>query len=110
MSFSPYLLKGQKALVTVASFGIGEAVVRYLAVSGAAVVVNYHSEAEASEKIVDDIKAANGEAIAIPADVSKEGEVKAMFDQMFKQYGTIDILVNNAGLQKDSPFVDMTEE
>lgn len=108
MSFSPYLLKGQKALVTGASSGIGEAVARALAASGAAVVINYHSEAEAAQTIVDDIKAANGEAIAIQADVSKEDEVKAMFDQMFKQFGTIDILVNNAGLQKDSAFVDMT--
>jgi len=108
MSFSPYLLKDQKALVTGASSGIGEAVARALAASGAAVAINYHSEAEAAGKIVDDIKATNGEAIAIQADVSKEDQVKAMFDQMFKQFGTIDILVNNAGLQKDSAFVDMT--
>jgi len=108
MSFSPYLLKDQKALVTGASSGIGEAVARALAASGAAVAINYHSEAEAAGKIVDDIKATNGEAIAIQADVSKEDQVKAMFDQMLKQFGTIDILVNNAGLQKDSAFVDMT--
>lgn len=108
MSFSPYLLKGQKALITGASSGIGEAVARALAASGAAVAINYHSEAEAAGKIVGDIKADNGEAIAIQADVSKEDQVKAMFDQMFKQFGTIDILVNNAGLQKDSAFVDMT--
>ena len=108
MSYSPYLLKGQKALVTGASSGIGEAVVRYLAASGASVVVNYHSEAEEADKIVNDIKSAGGEAIAIQADVSKEDQVKAMFDQMFKEFGTIDILVNNAGLQKDSAFVDMT--
>ncbi len=108
MSFSPYLLKGQKALVTGSSSGIGEGVVRYLAKAGAAVVINYHTEAEEAQKIVDDIKAANGEAIAIQANVSKEDEVKSMFDQMFQQFGTIDILVNNAGLQKDSAFVDMT--
>lgn len=108
MSYSPYLLKGQKALVTGASSGIGEAVVRYLAASGASVVVNYHSEAEEADKIVNDIKSAGGEAIAIQADVSKEDQVQAMFSQMFKEFGTIDILVNNAGLQKDSAFVDMT--
>jgi glucose 1-dehydrogenase len=108
MSFSPYLLKGQKALVTGGSSGIGESVARYLAASGASVVVNYHSEAEEAHKIVDDIKSAGGEAIAIPANVSKEDDVKAMFSQMFEEFGTIDILVNNAGLQKDSAFVDMT--
>ncbi|MBD2440470.1 SDR family oxidoreductase [Nostoc sp. FACHB-110] len=110
MAYSPYLLKGQKALVTGASSGIGEAIARSLASSGASVVVNYHSEAEAAHKIVNDIQAANGEAIAIQADVSKEEEVKAMFSKTLQHFGTIDILVNNAGLQKDSPFVDMTLE
>jgi glucose 1-dehydrogenase len=108
MSYSPYLLKGQKALVTGASSGIGEAVARYLAKAGALVVVNYHSEAEEAHKIVDDIVSEGGGAIAIQANVSKEDDVKAMFSQMFKEFGTIDILVNNAGLQKDSAFVDMT--
>jgi glucose 1-dehydrogenase len=108
MSLSPTPLKGQKALVTGASSGIGEAVARYLAKAGAAVVVNYRSRPEAAQKIVDDVRADNCEAIAIQADVSKEDEVGAMFTQMFREFGTIDILVNNAGIQKDSPFVDMT--
>ncbi|MBD2450820.1 SDR family oxidoreductase [Nostoc sp. FACHB-152] len=108
MSYSPYLLKGQKALVTGASSGIGEAIARSLASCGASVAINYHSEAEEAQKIVDDIKANNGEAFAIQANVSKEDEVKAMFSQTLQHFGTIDILVNNAGLQKDSPFVDMT--
>ncbi|BAY21365.1 short-chain dehydrogenase/reductase SDR [Calothrix sp. NIES-2100] len=110
MSYSPYLLKGQKALVTGASSGIGEAVARYLALSGAAVAINYHSEAEEAQKIVDEIKANNGEAFAIKANVSQEDEVKAMFSQTLDQFGTIDILVSNAGVQKDSPFVDMSLE
>jgi glucose 1-dehydrogenase len=110
MSFSPYLLKGQKALVTGANSGIGESVARYLAKAGASVVIKYHSRPEDANKIVDDIKAGAGEALAIQADVSKEDQVKAMFATMFKEFGTIDILVNNAGLQKDSPFVDMTLE
>ena len=108
MSFSPYLLKGQKALVTGGSSGIGEAVVRALAASGAAVVVNYHSEAESAQKIVDEIQKANGEAIAIQANVSQEDEVKAMFDRSFKEFGTIDISIDNAGIQKDAPFLDLT--
>ncbi len=61
MSVSPYLLKGQKALVTGANSGIGEAIARYLAQAGAAVVVNYQSKPEAAQKIVDDIKANQGE-------------------------------------------------
>ncbi len=108
MSYSPYLLKDQKALVTGSSSGIGEAAARNLASSGASVVINYHSEKEAAQKIVDDIRSEGGEAIAIGANVAKEEEVIAMFEQMYQEYGTIDILVNNAGLQKDAALVDMT--
>lgn len=118
MSYSPYSLKGQIALVTGASSGIGEAAARYLAKAGASVVVNYHSEQEEAEKIVREIISEAGEsntesvpkAIAIGANVAKEDEVKAMFAQMIDTFGTIDILVNNAGLQKDAAFVDMTLE
>ncbi len=108
MSYSPYLLKNQKALVTGASSGIGEASARCLAKAGASVIVNYHTGKEEAEKIVRDIIAEGGEAIAIGANVAKEDEVKAMFAQMLREFGTIDILVNNAGIQKDSAFVDLT--
>ncbi|NUN67423.1 SDR family oxidoreductase (plasmid) [Pseudanabaena biceps] len=110
MSYSPYLLKGQKALITGASSGIGEAAARHLAKAGASVVINYHSGKEAAEKIVGEIRAEGGEAIAIEANVAKEEEVLKMFTEMYRQFGTIDILVNNAGLQKDAAFVDMTLE
>lgn len=102
------LLKGQAALVTGADSGIGKAVALALAGAGAKLVINYAHNHDAAEATVNEIKAAGGEAIAVQADVSHEAEVKAMFAQMYAQYGTIDILVNNAGLQKDSKFVDMT--
>ncbi len=104
------LLKGQNALVTGANSGIGEATARALAAAGAAVVINYVTHAPAAEKVVNDLKAAGGQAIAIQADVSDENQVEAMFAKTFKQLGTIDILVNNAGLQHDSAFVEMTLE
>jgi len=105
-SYQP--LKGQKALVTGANSGIGEGIVKSLGAAGAAVVVNYVSQPEAAERVVKEIKSIGGTAIAIQADVSREDQVKAMFQQMFKELGTIDILVNNAGLQRDAPFMDMT--
>lgn len=102
------LLKGQKALVTGASSGIGRAVAVYLAKEGADVVVNYVAGEEQAAAVVDEIAASGGRAMAIRADVSSEEQVRAMFRQMIDAYGTIDILVNNAGLQQDAPFDEMT--
>lgn len=103
-------LKGQKALVTGASSGIGAGVALSLAAAGADVVVNYSSSAAGAEKVVGEIKAAGGNAMAVKADVSKAEDVNAMFDRMIADWGTVDILVNNAGLQQDASFVDMTLE
>ncbi|MBL6749418.1 MAG: glucose 1-dehydrogenase [Nevskia sp.] len=108
MTYQP--LKGQKALVTGASSGIGAGVAMALAAAGADVVVNYASSAAGAEKVVGQITALGRKALAIKADVSREDEVGAMFKQMFAAWGTLDILVNNAGLQQDSAFVDMTLE
>jgi glucose 1-dehydrogenase len=101
-------LKDQAALVTGADSGIGKGVAIALAMAGAKVVINHVDAHEIAEQTVDEITAAGGEAYAIHADVSNEGEVQAMFKEMFDKYGTIDIMVNNAGLQRDSKFVDMT--
>jgi glucose 1-dehydrogenase len=101
-------LKGQSALVTGSSSGIGKAIALALAREGANVVINFHSNGNSAQQMVQEITSAGGKAIAVGADVSKEGDVKKMFEQMFKAFGTIDILVNNAGMQKDAPFVEMT--
>jgi glucose 1-dehydrogenase len=103
-----YALQGQSALVTGADSGIGKGVALALAQAGAKLLINYTHNQAAADETVAEIKAAGGEAFAYQADVSHEGEVQAMFAELYKQYGTIDILVNNAGLQKDSKFVDMT--
>src|SRR5471030_1836590 len=101
-------IKGRAALVTGANSGIGKGVALALARDGAKVVVNYVTHPEAADEVVSQIKKEGGMAIALKADVSKEDEVQAMFQAMYKEFGTIDILVNNAGLQKDSNFEDMT--
>lgn len=103
-----YSLKGQSALVTGANSGIGEAVAIGLGEAGADVVVNYVSKPETAQVVVDKIKSFGSRAIAVQADVSKEAEVKAMFQTMFAEFGTIDILINNAGLQRDAHFHEMT--
>jgi glucose 1-dehydrogenase len=104
----PVLLKGQKALVTGANSGIGKAIAIALGLAGADVAVNYVDGEAAAQDVVAAIGAAGGKAIAIKADVSNEAEVQAMFQTMYREFGTIDILVNNAGLQRDAPFDEMT--
>jgi glucose 1-dehydrogenase len=104
----PVVLKGQKALVTGANSGIGRAIAIALGAAGADVAVNYVVGEPAAQEVVDTIVAGGSRAIALKADVSSESEVQAMFQQMYKELGTIDILVNNAGLQRDAPFDEMT--
>jgi len=106
MSYQP--LKGQKAIVTGASSGIGSGVAVCLAKAGADVVVNYASSLKGAQAVVDEIKALGGNAIAVKADVSQESDVEALFAEALKAFGTVDILVNNAGLQQDAPFTEMT--
>jgi len=102
------LLRGQKALVTGASSGIGRAVAAELAREGADVVVNYIGDDAAALELVGEIEAKDGHAIAIRADVSNEAQVQAMFRQAIESFGTLDILINNAGLQQDAPIDEMT--
>lgn len=101
-------LDGQRAIVTGANSGIGEGIARGLAEAGASVVVNYVRGDEQAERVVEEIRAAGGKAMAIRADVSSEEEVQAMFRRTRDEFGTVDILVNNAGLQVDAPFHEMT--
>ena len=103
------VLKGQKALVTGASSGIGKEVAIALGHAGADVVVNYVTDPPKAEETVDEIKRRCGvDAFAVQADVSNELQVNSMFERMRGEFGTIDILVNNAGLQQDAAFEDMT--
>ncbi len=102
----PKLLTGQKALVTGANSGIGQACAIGLARAGADVVVNY--VAGGTDEVIKAIEAEGRKGIAIKADVSNEAEVDAMFKQAIGECGTLDILVANAGLQRDSAFVNMT--
>jgi len=104
----PDTLKGQRALVTGGSSGIGAAVCRALAKAGARVVVNYLFNKEEADQLVNEISADGGEAMAIQADVSKEEDVKRLFSEMIGAWGSIEILIANAGIQRDAPFDEMT--
>jgi glucose 1-dehydrogenase len=104
----PKLLSGQKALVTGANSGIGRAVAVALADAGADVVVNFYSGEATARETVDQIRAKRVNCFAHRADVSKEPDVRQMFERMVEELGTIDILVANAGLQQDAAFEEMT--
>lgn len=101
-------LDTQIAIVTGASSGIGLAVARGLAASGAAVAVNYNSHAEPAEALVREIEAAGGRAFAIGADVSKEDDVARMFAETVSRWSAVDIVVANSGMQKDAPSAEMS--
>jgi len=101
-------LHGQKAIVTGANSGIGRAIAIALGAAGADVVVNYRDGEDAAVEVVRQIVQSGSRGLALRADVSREAEVKDLFQRAIDQLGTVDILVNNAGLQRDAPFEEMT--
>jgi len=105
------LFKGQVALITGASSGIGRATAEAMAREGARVGVNYCKNQAGAEQTAETIRKAGGEALVLHADVTRAAEVLAMVDAVRKEWGRIDILVNNAGdLLARRSLADMTEE
>lgn len=89
-------LAGRRALVTGSSRGIGADTARYLAAAGAKVVINYRNKEARALKLVAEIEAAGGEAIAIGADLTDPASLEAMFAQVQQAWGGLDVLVMNA--------------
>jgi 3-oxoacyl-[acyl-carrier protein] reductase len=100
-------LSGKVAIVTGASKGIGAAIARGLGAVGAAVVVNYASSREGADRVVADIVAKGGKAIAVGADVSKAADVQRLFHETKKAFGSLDVLVNNAGVYRFAPLEEV---
>ena len=98
-------LKNKVALVTGASKGIGRAVALDLGAAGANVVLTARSADLLTEDAAE-IKAAGGDALAIPADLADEKAIAAMIDQATRHYGRLDIVVNNAGIVYAGPLAD----
>ena len=102
-------LKGKIAIVTGASKGIGASIAKGLAAEGASVVVNYASSKESADKVVAEISGKGGRAVAVQGDMSKAADVKKLFDEAKKAYGSPDVLVNNAGVYQFEPLEAVTE-
>jgi 3-oxoacyl-[acyl-carrier protein] reductase len=103
-------LRGQVAIVTGASRGIGKAIALELAKLGASLVVNYASSSTAAEQIVAEISTAGGTAIALQADVSKVDQVDALINSVVEKFQRVDVLVNNAGITRDTLLLRMKPE
>ena len=103
------MLDKKVALVTGASRGIGASVAKKLANNGNFVIVNYNGSQERAERVVDEIKAAGGEAAAVQCDVSDFEACGAFITELIKTYGRLDILVNNAGITKDGLLMKISE-
>lgn len=104
----PVSLRGQVAVVTGASSGIGTACAAALAAAGAAVIVNYRSGPERASEVVDAIAARGGRAHAVEADVADEAAIGRLFDAARDVFGGVDILVANSGLQRDAPIAELS--
>lgn len=102
-------LKGQVAIVTGGSQGIGEAIARRYAAEGASVAIINRSTDKATQ-VVEAIRADGGTASAVAADISRVAEIDRAIAMVKDAYGSIDILVNNAGAYLLSPLGGTTEE
>ena len=103
-------LKDKVAVVTGASKGIGASIARFFAAEGAKVVVNYASSKEGADKVVQEITANGGTAIAVQGDVSIEADVIRLFEETQQAFGKLDILVNNAGIYQYAPIEQLTTD
>jgi 3-oxoacyl-[acyl-carrier protein] reductase len=102
-------LKGKVAVVTGASKGIGAGIAKALGAAGASVVVNYASSKEGADRVVAEIAAKGGKAIAVKGDIAKAADVQQLFAETKKAFGTLDVLVNNAGVYAFAPIEEVTE-
>jgi 3-oxoacyl-[acyl-carrier protein] reductase len=102
-------LEGRVALVTGASRGIGRAIAIELARQGARVAVNYQSNADLAQGVVNEILAAGGDAWVVQGDVSDGTQATAMVKAAADHFGGLDILVNNAGITRDGLLMRMSE-
>ncbi len=100
----------KNVLVTGASGSIGAAIAEALGGAGRRVIVNYRDNERGAAGAVNRIVAAGGEAVAMPADVSRRSDVEKLFERIETQFGFVDHLVNNAGITRDALLMLLSDE
>ena len=101
-------LQGKTALITGGNTGIGRAVALAYAREGADVAIGWLRQGDEAERLVAQIRALGRKAVAIPCDVTVEGDVIACIDDVQRTFGRLDILVANAGIQRPQPITAMS--
>lgn len=103
-------LQDKSIIVTGAGGGIGEGIARRLAEEGAQIVIN-DINAQAAEKVADEIRAAGGRASFFAADVTQSADMKALVEAAVQRHGKLDAMVNNAGwTHRNQPALDVSED
>ncbi|MBD0370808.1 MAG: 3-oxoacyl-ACP reductase FabG [Pyrinomonadaceae bacterium] len=110
MSFEGIELRGQVALVTGGSKGIGRETVLELARAGARLAVNYLSDESGAREAAREVEKLGGEAITVQGDVRSLGEAESIVETCANAWGRLDVLVCNAGLWRGAAVEEMTEE
>jgi len=103
-------LAGKVAIVTGASGGIGYAIAQLFAQHGAAVAINYIAHADDAQRLVGEIEAAGGRALALEGDVSDASAVESLVAMTVEAFGRLDVLVNNAGIEQAQSLLETDEE
>jgi 3-oxoacyl-[acyl-carrier protein] reductase len=104
------ILEEKVAIITGSSRGIGRVVAEQLADLGAKVVINYSTNRQKADEVVEGITKKGGKALALQADLSKLSDVEKLFVKTIDAFGKVDILINNAGLMITKPLADVAED
>ena len=102
-------LKGQVAIITGSSRGIGEGIAARLAREGMKVVITGLDEAEVA-KVAGALETQGAQTLALPGDLAETSTIEALFEQTLAAFGTVDVLVNNAADLRRTWYPDVSEE